>query len=392
MLLRRTPLRPGRPATTPCAKRISAHVQAVRCTPVCGSSRHQSSSAASVVMESMQDLVEHVASGKRLSVVQATLSSPPPLAPTHEPLIESDATFIHPTAVIDPLARVGLNVRIGPYSVVGPDVVLEDGVVLHSHVVVEGKTRIGRGTVVHPFACLGGEPQDKKHKLHIPTDIAPFTLEIGQHCVIREHVTIHGSTAYSAHTPTKLGDHCWILCGAHVGHDVQIGSHVVLSNNVCVAGHVEIGNFAIIGGQVGLKQHIKIGSLAMVGGGSAVDGDVIPYGLVNGNRAKLLGLNLIGLRRAKVSRHEIKLMLRLVRYLFGSSLSSIATVCPKTGFAPALDLPYHESLLVRGCEAKKYLSEEEITASAYPLVHEIVNFVLQSPERAKSSLCQAMLH
>jgi UDP-N-acetylglucosamine acyltransferase len=218
------------------------------------------------------------------------------------------------------------------------DVVLEDGVELKSHVVVEGRTRIGRETVVHPFACLGGEPQDKKHNPHVaPHSSSLFQLEIGRQCVIREHVTIHGSTSYSAAMPTSLGDNCWILCGAHVGHDVQIGSHVVLSNNVCVAGHVEIGSFAIIGGLVGLKQHIKIGSLAMVGGGSAVDGDVLPYGLASGNRAKLLGLNLIGLRRAKISRHQIKLMLRVVRYLFGSSLTNIAAVCPKTGFAPALE-------------------------------------------------------
>ncbi|KAJ0406601.1 hypothetical protein ATCC90586_003112 [Pythium insidiosum] len=278
--------------------------------------------------------------------------------------------FVHPTAVVHPLASLGQDVHIGPYCVVGQGVRLDDGVVLQSHVVVEGHTRIGRGTRVHPFACLGGEPQDKKHQ-RSSSPGSDWHLVIGAHCVIREHVTIHGCTSYSSHTPTTLGDHCWILCGAHVGHDVRIGQRVVLSNNVCVAGHVEIGDCAIIGGQVGLKQHIKVGSLAMVGGGSAVDADVLPYGLVSGNRAKLLGLNLVGLRRAGISRHEIKLMLRVVRYLFGSAGSNVTAVCPKTGFAPALDLPYHDSIWLRVDEAQRHLAELNATPSSHPLVHEM---------------------
>lgn len=216
--------------------------------------------------------------------------------------------------------------------------VLEDGVCLMAHVVVDGSTLVGSGTTIYPFACVGGEPQDKKHRVFLDQQQPPVqpalasALVIGSNCVIREHATIHGSTAYSPDHPTTVGDDCWILCGAHIGHDVHVGNRVVISNNVCVAGHVHIGDYAIIGGQVGIKQFVHIGSLAMIGGQSAVDGDVLPYGLVVGNRAKLVGLNLIGLRRARVSRANIKLMLRVYRYLYGTSVS-----CAKTGFAPPLE-------------------------------------------------------
>ncbi|RLN92741.1 hypothetical protein BBJ28_00004286 [Nothophytophthora sp. Chile5] len=236
---------------------------------------------------------------------------------------------VHATAVVHPNAGLGPNVHVGPYSIVGPEVVLEAGVQLQSHVVVDGRTRIGTETVVHPFASLGGEPQDKKHGTYVDDD-SDLTLIIGRNCVIREHVTVHGSTSYSQ-TPTAVGDDCWLLCGAHVAHDCQLGRRVVVSNNVCIAGHVAIEDGAIIGGQVGIKQHVSVGRLAMVGGQSAVDGDVLPYGLVVGNRAKLAGLNLVGLRRAGVSRENIKLLLRVYRYLFG------APACKKTGFAPALE-------------------------------------------------------
>ncbi|GMF14075.1 unnamed protein product [Phytophthora lilii] len=176
------------------------------------------------------------------------------------------------------------------------DVVLEADVRLQSHVVIDGKTRVGSGTVIHPFASLGGEPQDKKHRMFADKESREETLTVGSNCVIREHVTVHGSTSYSE-APTSVGDDCWLLCGAHVAHDSQLGRRVVVSNNVCIAGHVSIGDGAIIGGQVGIKQHVSVGPLAMVGGQSAVDGDVLPYGLVVGNRAKLAGLNLVGLQR-----------------------------------------------------------------------------------------------
>ncbi|KAG6599571.1 acyl-[acyl-carrier-protein]-UDP-N-acetylglucosamine O-acyltransferase [Phytophthora cinnamomi] len=291
---------------------------------------------------------------------------------------------VHATAVVHPNAELGPNVLVGPYSVIGPDVVLEADVRLQSHVVVDGKTRVGSGTVVHPFASLGGEPQDKKHRMFQQKQSQVLTLEVGSNCVIREHVTVHGSTSYSD-APTSVGDDCWLLCGAHVAHDAQLGTRVVVSNNVCIAGHVSIGDGAIIGGQVGLKQHVSVGRLAMVGGQSAVDGDVLPYGLVVGNRAKLAGLNLVGLRRAGVSRGNIKLLLRVYRYIFG------APACKKTGFAPALDLAYRETVVERAIEAKEYLVSQGLDNERIPMVHEMVDFVVTSPQRFHSSLCHAAI-
>ncbi|KAG7377605.1 hypothetical protein PHYPSEUDO_011400 [Phytophthora pseudosyringae] len=293
------------------------------------------------------------------------------------------AAEVHATAVVHPNAALGPNVLVGPYSVVGPDVVLEADVRLQSHVVIDGNTRVGSGTVIHPFASLGAEPQDKKHRM-FEKESGAMTLTVGSNCVIREHVTVHGSTSYSE-APTAVGDDCWLLCGAHVAHDSQLGRRVVVSNNVCIAGHVSIGDCAIIGGQVGIKQHVSVGPLAMVGGQSAVDGDVLPYGLVVGNRAKLAGLNLVGLRRAGVSRTNIKLLLRAYRYMFG------APACKKRGFAPALDLAYRETVVERAMEAKQFLIKEGLDSERIPMVHEMVDFVVTSPQRFHSSLCHAVI-
>ncbi|RQM18361.1 hypothetical protein DD237_002924 [Peronospora effusa] len=301
---------------------------------------------------------------------------------------------VHVTAVVHPNAELGPNVLVGPYSVIGPDVVLEANVCLQSHVVIDGKTRVGNGTQVHSFARLGGEPQDKKHRIVAEQKAKEWTLTIGSNCVIREHVTAHSSTSYSQ-LPTSIGDDCWLLCGVHVAHDSQLGRRVVVSNNVCIAGHVSIGDGAIIGGLVGLKQHVSVGPLAMVGAQSAVDGDVLPYGLVVGNRAKLAGLNLVGLRRAGVSQSNIKLMLQVYRYIFGRH------DCQKTGFAPSLEYVYvfslwtrvnrWETVVERAIEAKQFLLDEGLDADRGPMVHEMMDFVLTSPQRFRSSLCHAVI-
>ncbi|KAL7685090.1 putative acyl-[acyl-carrier-protein]--UDP-N-acetylglucosamine O-acyltransferase [Plasmopara halstedii] len=291
---------------------------------------------------------------------------------------------VHATAVVHPNAKLGPNVLVGPYCVVGPDVVLEADVQLYSHVVIKGNTRVGSGTVIHSFACLGDKPQDKKHLMFAKLECNDMTLDIGNNCVIREHVTIHGSTSYSQ-APTRIGDDCWLLCGAHIAHDSQLGKRVVISNNVGIAGHVSIGNGAIIGGQVGIKQHVSIGPLAMVGGQSAVDADVLPYGLVVGNRAKLAGLNLVGLRRAGVPRNSIKLLLRVYRYMFDPPNYR------KTGFAPALDLDFKDTVVERAMEAKRFLISEEFDEQQMPLAHEMVDFVVTSPQRSQSSICPAVI-
>lgn len=210
-------------------------------------------------------------------------------------------TKIHPTAIVDPGALIAADVTIGPYCVVGGDVTLGEGVVLHSHVVVEGHTSIGARTQIFPFASIGHAPQDLKYKGE------PSRLEVGTDNLIREHVTMNPGTSGGGML-TRVGNHCAFLASSHVGHDSIIGDHVVFSNNVMLAGHCKIDDYVIFGGGAALHQFGRVGKHAFVGGMSAVENDVIPYGLVVGNRANLMGLNLVGLKRRGFSREQIHAM------------------------------------------------------------------------------------
>jgi UDP-N-acetylglucosamine acyltransferase len=192
---------------------------------------------------------------------------------------------------------------------VGADVELEDGVTLLSHVVVDGFTKIGAHTSIYPFASIGLAPQDLKYRGE------PSRLEIGRNNVIREHVTMNPGTR-SGHMLTRMGDHCLIMAGAHVAHDCLIGDHVILVNCATLGGHVQIGDWAIIGGLSAAHQFTRIGRHAMVGGMSGVENDVIPFGRVIGNRARLDGLNIIGLKRRNFSRDEIHALRHAYRLLF----------------------------------------------------------------------------
>jgi UDP-N-acetylglucosamine acyltransferase len=207
---------------------------------------------------------------------------------------------IHSTAIIEDGAQIGAGVSIGPYCVIGGEVILGDNVTLKSHVVVEGKTTIGAGTVVYPFASLGTAPQDLKY------DGEPSTLVIGENNTIREHVTMNPGTAGNGRMETKVGDNCLFMMASHVAHDCVVGSNVILANNATLAGHVEVGDFAIIGGLSAVHQFARIGEHAMIGGMSGVENDVIPYGLVKGERASLHGLNIIGLKRRGFGKDDIK--------------------------------------------------------------------------------------
>ena len=216
---------------------------------------------------------------------------------------------IHSTAIVDEKAVVGDAVQIGPYCVVGAHVELEDGVRLHSHVVVDGFTKIGANTSIYPFASIGLAPQDLKYRGE------PSRLEIGRNTVIREHVTMNPGTR-SGTMVTRVGDHCLLMAGAHVAHDCLIGDHVILVNCATLGGHVQIGDWAIIGGLSAAHQFTRIGRHAMVGGMSGVENDVIPFGRVIGNRARLDGLNVIGLKRRNFSRDEIHALRHAYRLLF----------------------------------------------------------------------------
>ncbi len=218
-------------------------------------------------------------------------------------------TDIHPTAIIEPTARLGDGVVVGPYCCVGAAVELGDGVRLRSHVVVDGKTTIGPNTHVFPFASIGHPPQDLKYKGE------ESELVIGANNVIREHVTMNPGTAGGGMT-TRIGNNCLFMVGAHVAHDCDVGNHVILANNATLGGHVAVDDYAILGGLSAVHQYCRIGRHAMIGGMSGVENDVIPYGSVTGNRARLDGLNIVGLRRRGFSRGEVAVLRKAYRLLF----------------------------------------------------------------------------
>ena len=205
---------------------------------------------------------------------------------------------IHPSAIVEEGARIGSDVAVGPFCSIGSEVELSDGVVLHSHVVVDGRTRIGSGTQIFPYAVIGAPPQDIGYRGE------PSSVEIGSNCIIREHVTVHRGTARGTGV-TRVGDNCYLMVGVHVAHDCDIGSHVVIVNNVSLAGHVTIGDHTIISGMTGVHQRSRIGPHAFIGGLSAIDTDVIPYAIALGNRAELAGLNIVGMKRRGFDRPTI---------------------------------------------------------------------------------------
>jgi len=216
---------------------------------------------------------------------------------------------IHATALVDSAAKVASDVSIGPYCVVGANVVLEAGVELLSHVVVEGHTRVGEGCRVFPFASLGHIPQDLKYRGETSE------LIIGRHNTIRESVTMNPGTEGGG-LVTRVGDNCLFMVGAHVAHDCQLGDHVIMANNATLAGHVVVEDHAIIGGLSAVHQFVRIGRHAMVGGMSGVEQDVIPFGSVTGDRAHLMGLNLVGLKRHGFERDDIHTLRNAYRLLF----------------------------------------------------------------------------
>ena len=207
-------------------------------------------------------------------------------------------TVIHPSASVAHDAEIGVGVHIGPFCTVGANVLIEDGAELVSHVVVDGHTRIGAGAVLYPFCTVGLAPQDLKYKGE------PTNCDIGARTQIREHCTIHRGTV-TGRGITRVGADCMLMAVAHVAHDCAVGDHVIIANNVVMGGHVSIGDHAVIGGSAAIHQFVRIGRAAMIGGVSGVEGDVIPFGSVIGNRAHLAGLNVIGLKRRGFDKTQI---------------------------------------------------------------------------------------
>ena len=216
---------------------------------------------------------------------------------------------VHPSAIVAKGAKLGAGVKIGPFCSIGSEVTLGHGVELISHVVVAGRTSIGARTRLFPFASIGHEPQDLKYKGEAST------LAVGADCIIREGVTMNPGTEGGG-MATVVGDRCAFLAYSHVGHDCRVGNNVIFSNNVMLAGHCTVGDFAILGGGAGVIQFARIGTHSFLGGMSALENDLIPYGMALGNRAYLSGLNIIGLQRRGFTREQIHSLRRAYRLLF----------------------------------------------------------------------------
>ena len=215
---------------------------------------------------------------------------------------------IHKLAVVEKGAELDEGVVVGPFAFIGKDVKIGKGTIIKAGAVIEGKTTIGEECTIYS-ATIGVAPQDLKYKGE------PSEVIIGNKTVIREYATIHRGTEGGGMV-TKIGDNCLIMAYSHVAHDCKLGNHVILANVATLAGHVEVGDWAIVGGMSGVHQFVRIGKHAMIGGASAVARDVPPFAVAIGNRAKLEGINLIGLKRRGFSRETIRALATAFEMVF----------------------------------------------------------------------------
>ncbi len=217
--------------------------------------------------------------------------------------------MIHKTAIIDNKAKINSNVSIGAYSIIGANVEIGENSIIQSHVSILGNTKIGKNNKIYPFASIGNDPQDLKF------NDEQTKLEIGDGNKIREYVTINPGTEGGG-SLTKVGNNCLFMVSSHVAHDCLVEDNVILANNVPLGGHAHIESNVIIGGNSAVQQFTRVGKSAMIGGMCGVVRDIIPYGIVHGNRSILQGLNLIGLRRKNIPNKEIIVLNNAYKEIF----------------------------------------------------------------------------
>jgi UDP-N-acetylglucosamine acyltransferase len=244
---------------------------------------------------------------------------------------------IHPTAIIEPGARLADSARIGPFCHIGARVELGERVELLSHVVVAGHTTVGDGTRIFPFASIGHPPQDLKYKGE------PSRLTIGRDNVIREHVTMNPGTEGGGML-TAVGDNCLFMAGSHVAHDCLLGNNIIMANNATLGGHIVIGDYAILGGLAAIHQFVRIGQHAMIGGVTGVERDVIPYGVAIGDRARLCGLNIVGMQRRGYGRDDIQSLRTAYNLLFDSEIGTFADRLEKVERQLGAVVPVRETI------------------------------------------------
>ncbi|TAL27786.1 MAG: acyl-ACP--UDP-N-acetylglucosamine O-acyltransferase [Nitrospirae bacterium] len=223
-------------------------------------------------------------------------------------------TEIHKTAIIDPKAVIDEGVSIGPFCIVGEGVKLKKGARLMSNVIIEGNTEIGEGCLIYPFATIGLPPQDVKYKGE------KTGVRIGSNNIIREYASIHRASV-GGDGMTTVGDNSFLMAYVHVAHDCKIGNNVVIANSAGLAGHVVIEDYAVIGGIVGVHQFTRIGAYAMVGAFSGIGQDIPPYTMASGTRAKLFGLNSVGLKRNGFPDSTINELKKAYKILFREKLT-----------------------------------------------------------------------
>ncbi|MBI1366402.1 MAG: acyl-ACP--UDP-N-acetylglucosamine O-acyltransferase [Alphaproteobacteria bacterium] len=216
---------------------------------------------------------------------------------------------IHPTAIVEDGAAIDDSAVVGAFCCVGPKVKLGPRVVLHPHATVTGRTEIGEGTVVHSYALLGGPPQ------HLGYRGEDTGLVIGRNNIIREYVTMNIGTVAGGGV-TRVGDDGFYMTACHVGHDCQVGDHVIMANCATLGGHVSVEEYVFLGGLCAIHQHSRIGAYAFIGGCAAVVADVIPYASAFGNHAALAGLNVIGMKRRGLPRETIRDLRAAYKLLF----------------------------------------------------------------------------
>ena len=222
---------------------------------------------------------------------------------------------VHPSAIVHPSAHLSPGCYVGPYSIIGPHVFLHNNVRLESHVVIEKCTTIGEYSAIGSFSVLGSDPQ------HLNYSGQETHLIVGKNAKIREHVTIHRGTQ-EAGGQTTIGDRVFLMVGVHIAHDCSLGNDVVMANQVTLAGHVQVGDHAVLGGLCAVHQFTRIGEGSMVAGLSGVKSDVMPYGMVLGYPAKLMGINRVKLKRLKASHEEIRAVHKVFQWIFCSKEGS----------------------------------------------------------------------
>jgi UDP-N-acetylglucosamine acyltransferase len=226
----------------------------------------------------------------------------------------SNDTTIHPTAIVESGAYLGLGVKVGAYSIVGSKAVIGDRTEINSHVVISGRTIIGKDNLISSFGSIGSRPQDLKFKGE------DTELVIGDNNMFREYCNVSLGTAGGG-GKTIIGDNNLFMVYTHVAHDCMIGNHVIAANCVAMAGHVSVDDGAVLGGLSAVHQFCRVGKLAMIAGGAMVTQDVVPYGMVHGDRARINGLNVVGLRRLGLKNSELQGIKAMYHLVFDSSLT-----------------------------------------------------------------------